>query len=129
MFTIEQIRQAHAKVKSGADFPAYMREIKALGVLGYDAYVADGRIDYFGAEGYTTSAPAKYDRMDVAGQSDIVQFRKDLKDHQQGLTDYLTFCRDCARSGVEKWIIDMDRMTCAYYDKAGNELLIENIPQ
>ncbi|SUJ21249.1 Phage envelope protein [Sphingobacterium spiritivorum] len=129
MFTIEQIRQAHAKVKSGADFPSYMREIKAFGVLGYNAYVADGRIDYFGAEGYTTSAPAKYDSLEVASQSDIVQFRKDLKDHQQGLTDYLTFCRDCARSGVEKWIIDMDRMTCAYYDKAGNELLIENIPQ
>ncbi|MGJ1360884.1 DUF1398 domain-containing protein [Sphingobacterium spiritivorum] len=129
MFTIEQIRQAHAKVKSGADFPSYMREIKALGVLGYNAYVEDGRIDYFGSEGYTASAPAKYDRLEVAGQSDIVQFSKDLKDHQQGLTDYLTFCGDCARSGVEKWIIDMDRMTCAYYDKAGNELLIENIPQ
>ncbi|MGJ1264485.1 DUF1398 domain-containing protein [Sphingobacterium spiritivorum] len=129
MFTIEQIRQAHAKVKSGADFPYYMREIKALGVLGYNAYVEDGRIDYFGAEGYTTSAPARYDRLEIAGQSDIMQFRKDLKDHQQGLTDYLTFCRDCARSGVEKWIIDMDRMTCAYYDKVGNELLIENIPQ
>jgi hypothetical protein len=35
MFTVEQIRAAHNKVKSGADFPAYIQEIKALGVSQY----------------------------------------------------------------------------------------------
>ena len=33
MFTVEQIKAAHSKVKSGADFPAYIQEIKALGLL------------------------------------------------------------------------------------------------
>jgi hypothetical protein len=32
MFTIEQIKQAHNKVKSGADFPKYIQEIKKLGM-------------------------------------------------------------------------------------------------
>jgi hypothetical protein len=32
MVTIEQIKQAHNKVKSGADFPKYIQEIKKLGV-------------------------------------------------------------------------------------------------
>ncbi|MGF7024877.1 MULTISPECIES: DUF1398 domain-containing protein [Sphingobacterium] len=31
MFTIEQIEAAHSNVKSGADFPAYIRDIKKLG--------------------------------------------------------------------------------------------------
>lgn len=31
MFTIEQIKTAHSQVKSGADFPAYIQEIKKLG--------------------------------------------------------------------------------------------------
>lgn len=31
MFTVEQIETAHAKVKSGADFPNYIKEIKELG--------------------------------------------------------------------------------------------------
>lgn len=30
MFTVEQIKAAHAKVKSGADFPGYITEIKSL---------------------------------------------------------------------------------------------------
>jgi len=28
MFTVEQIKAAHSKVKSGADFPSYIKEIK-----------------------------------------------------------------------------------------------------
>ena len=49
MFTLDQIKSAHSKVKSGADFPAYIREIKELGVTYYEAYVADGHVDYHGA--------------------------------------------------------------------------------
>jgi hypothetical protein len=30
MFTIEQIDQAHSKVKSGADFPKYIQDLKNL---------------------------------------------------------------------------------------------------
>ena len=37
MFTVEQIKAAHSKVQSGADFPAYIREIKELGVTHYEA--------------------------------------------------------------------------------------------
>lgn len=58
MFTVEQIKAAHSKVKSGADFPSYIREIKALGVTHYEAYVTDGHIDYHGSQNYTAKVPA-----------------------------------------------------------------------
>jgi uncharacterized protein YbcV (DUF1398 family) len=32
-------------------------------------------------------------------------------------------------TGIEKWEICMDKMTCIYFDKAGNEILVEAIPQ
>jgi uncharacterized protein YbcV (DUF1398 family) len=35
----------------------------------------------------------------------------------------------CATLGIEKWEIGMDKMTCTYFDKAGNEILVEQIPQ
>lgn len=128
MFTIAQIKQAHSKVQSGADFPAYIQEIKALGVTGYEAFVSDGRITYFGVNNYQTAAEPKYPELAIAEPSDKEQFKADLKAHQQGNTDYLTFCNDCAKSGIEKWVIVMDEMTCTYYDKAGNEILAEMIP-
>jgi uncharacterized protein YbcV (DUF1398 family) len=53
------------------------------------------------------------------------QFKVDLKKHQHGKTDYLTFIAMCAAFGVEKWSVRMDKMTCAYYDTAGKEILVE----
>jgi uncharacterized protein YbcV (DUF1398 family) len=129
MFTADQIKAAHSKVKSGADFPVYIREIKAMGVTHYESYVTDGHIDYHGANNHTANVPAKYEPLEIKDVSDAEQFKADLKAHQQGKTDYLTFCRDCAKYGIEKWKVDMEKMTCTYYDKSGNELLVEKIPK
>jgi uncharacterized protein YbcV (DUF1398 family) len=129
MFTLEQIKAAHSKVKSGIDFPAYIQEIKALGVTHYEAYVTDGHIDYHGANDYTAKVPAKYDPLIIACTSNSEQFKAALVAHQQGKTDFLTFIRICATVGIEKWAICMDKMTCTYYNKAGNEILVEEIPK
>lgn len=129
MFTAAHIKAAHSKVKSGADFPSYIKEIKSLGVTHYEAYVADGHIDYHGVDNNTTSIPAKYDRLEIAAEADIEVFKAGLKAHQQGKTDFLTFIKMCAETGIEKWEISMDKMTCIYYDKADNQVLEEMIPQ
>jgi len=129
MFTAEQIKTAHGKVKSGADFPAYIKEIKSLGVTHYEAYVTDGHIDYHGANNYTAKVPAKYEPLVIADTAKRDAFKAELVAHQQGKTDFLTFIKMCAAFGIEKWEICMDKMTCTYYDKAGNEVLVERIPQ
>lgn len=94
MFTTDQIKSAHSKVKSGADFPCYIREIEALGVTGYEAYVSDGHIDYHGAGGYTAKVPAKYDPITIAESCNPKRFTEELKAHQQGKTDFLTFIKN-----------------------------------
>ena len=129
MFTVEQIKAAHSKVKSGADFPSYIKEIKLLGVTHYEAYVTDGHIDYHGAKDYTAKVPAKYEPLVIADTSKREEFKTELVAHQQGKTDFLTFIKMCATFGIEKWAICMDKMTCTYFDKAGNEILVEQIPQ
>lgn len=129
MFTTEQIRTAHAKVKSGADFPAYIREIKQLGVTAYITYVADGRTEYHGGHGFTTASAAAYAPLDIAAQHNREAFAAALKAHQQGKTGFAGFVADCARWGVEKWMVRMDEMTCTYYDGQGNTVLTEAIPQ
>lgn len=129
MFTAEQIQAAHSKVKSGAEFPSYVKEIKELGVTHYEAYVTDGHIDYHSANDHTAKVPAKYDPLMIADNSNGEEFKLELVAHQQGKTDFLTFIKMCANYGIEKWAIRMDKMTCTYYDKAGNEILVEQIPQ
>lgn len=125
MFTIEQIQQAHSKVKSGADFPSYIQDLKNLGVKSYETYVIDGHAIYFG-ESFVSSKP-KYSELPVSDVCLKDDFLSDLKAHQQGKTDYMTFCSDCAKSGIEKWEMDIENMTCTYFDKSGNEVLQEFI--
>lgn len=129
MFTVEQIKAAHSKVKSGADFPSYIKEIKLLGVTHYEAHVTDGHTDYHGGSDHTATVPAKYEPMAIANIPQTEKFTAELLAHQQGKTDYLTFIKMCAETGIEKWEIRIDKMTCTYYDKAGNKILVEKIPQ
>ena len=128
MFTIQQIKEAHSKVKSGADFPRYIQDIIALGVTSFETFVFDNHTDYFGKDNYFTSSQGFSETLVVANESNIEQFKSDLKSHQQGNTDYMTFLKDCAKSGVEKWIVVMDKMTCSYYDKNAKVMLVEKIP-
>jgi uncharacterized protein YbcV (DUF1398 family) len=128
MFTIEKIHAAHAKVKTGADFPRYIKELKELGLKNYTNYVADGHTIYRGSDGYSQTGPAKYPEQVVKAQSSPEALKTAIKEHQAGKTDYLTVCRQAADAGVEKWIVDLDAMTCTYYDTAGNELMVEAIP-
>lgn len=128
MFTVGQIKQAHAKVKSGAEFPAYIQEIKQLGVTKFETWVIDSHTEYFGKDDYQTASNPMYENLVVADNSDKEKFSYLLKNHQQGKTDYFTFCKDCAETGIEKWIVCLDAMTCTYYDKAGSEILVEQVP-
>lgn len=128
MFTIEQIDQANSRVKSGADFPKLVQEFIELGIKTNDVYVHDGHAEYFGSDGFSIQADANYPTQEVAEKSDGEKFHHYLKIHQQGQTDYPTFCRHSAETGIEKWSLDFEKMTCTYFDKAGNEILVEQIP-
>ncbi len=128
MFTVEQIKAAHSKVKSGADFPAYIQEIKQLGVVDFVTWVTDSRTDYFGENGFKAVSEPQYDNLAIAEQLDKEQFAKDLKHHQQGGSDYFSFCQQAAETGIEKWVVSLEAMTCTYFDRAGGEVLVEAIP-
>lgn len=128
MFTLEQIKTAHSQVKSGADFPKYIRDIQKLGVTAYEVFVSDGHTDYYGKNDFKITSSAKYDTLPLSKISHSEKFTSDLLAHQQGKTDYMAFCLDCANSGIEKWIVNIAEMTCTYYDVAGTNILTEIIP-
>lgn len=129
MFTIEQIKEAHSKVKSGADFPAYVQDLISLGVTSYETYVSDGHSNYFGSGNFSIGSESKYQDLAITPTSNTEEFSSHLRSHQQGKTDYPTFCRDCAQTGVHKWIVNLGDFTCTYFDVSGKVLLTEAIPQ
>ncbi|QQX75655.1 MULTISPECIES: DUF1398 domain-containing protein [Aequorivita] len=128
MFTVEQIELAHSKIKSGAEFPKYIEEIKQIGVTAFETWVSDSHTEYFGKNNFRTKSKPKYEELDIADYTDKQKFEEYLKIHQKGETDYFTFCKHSAETGIEKWIVNLEKMTCVYFDKVENEVTIEHVP-
>ncbi len=128
MFTLEQIAAAHAQVKSGADFPRYVQALKGLGLAYYDFYVADGHSEYVATTGERLDAAAKYAPLAVAAIGDAAALRHTIAIHQQGQTDFPTFCQQAADAGVQYWRTDVVNLLCVYVDGAGTAILTEPIP-
>lgn len=128
MFTLAQIELAHGKVRSGADFPKYIQEISGFGVVSFETWVMDSHTNYFGNEGFRISSDGMYAPLSIEDFCYESAFKHALKIHQLGETDYFTFCQDCAKTGIEKWVVDLHKMSCTYFDKAENVVLVELIP-
>ena len=128
MFTLAQIESAHSDVESGKNFPAFAKTIKELGVQTFETFVEDGSSIYKGNDGHEVSGVQKYAPLLIYGIVNPEKFLADLRNHQQGNTDFFQFCKDCADSGIFKWIVDLNSKTCTYYDCEGNHVFKEKIP-
>ena len=128
MFTIDQIKEEHSKVKTGADFPKYIQDLIRLGVLGYITHVKNGKVVYYGVNHHRVCSDKKYDTIQIAEHPNKELFIEFLVQHQDGQTDYMTFCQHAGQCGISKWKVDIVDMTCTYLDKNDNPILIEKIP-
>ena len=128
MFIKEDIQKAESKITNGSDFPRFIKEIKAMGVIRNDVYVSNGLSVYFDSDNEVLQiSPEEYPELVVNEESSEEKLTHALEIHQKGETDYITFCKQAADAGVEKWITDLEDMTCTYLNSEGHELLKENI--
>ena len=126
-FTLPQIDRAYSRVKSTADFPQYTQALGKLGVVTYDHFVADGHNEYNGTGHVLATAPAG-SLLVVAACGDRQTLQHAITIHNQGQTNYSVFCQQAAEAGVAKWTVRPQEMTCTYYDRQGQPLLVEPIP-
>lgn len=129
MFTVQQIKAAHQKVKSGADFPQYVQEIKGLGLVRYEYMVTDGRTIYHGSNGFQTEAPAIYPQKAINPEASASQIEHQIREHQQGRSDFPTFCQQAADAGVHHWELNTQTMLCTYFSSNNQVMLAEPVPQ
>ena len=127
MFTIEQINDLHARLGSAKTLQEYVRALKAIGVERYDSYLADGHSEYFGQGGHRVVSPPVHGVLPVAETGQRETFLQHLSRHQRRQTTYAEMSRGLAQSGIEKWTVDTGRLTMTFYDKAGREMLVEQI--
>lgn len=129
MFTLQQVKDAHNKIQTGADFPAYIQDLKKLWVITYDTFTLDGHTTYYGESDYSINSESKYSPLIVALVAHSEEFLDNLRLHQQWWSDYMMFCRHAAQTWVHHWTVDIFKMICTYYDIVWNEILLEAIPE
>jgi uncharacterized protein YbcV (DUF1398 family) len=127
MFTIEQINDLHARLGSARTLPEYVLALKGLGVKRYDSYLDDGHSEYFGHDGHRVVSPPVHEVLPVAETGQGEAFLQHLRRHERRETTYLEMSRGLAQSGIEKWTVDTGTMTMTFHDKAGKEMLAEQI--
>jgi uncharacterized protein YbcV (DUF1398 family) len=127
MFTIEQINDLHDRFGSAKTLPEYVRALKAIGFERSDSYLADGHSEYFGQGGHSVVSPPVHEMLAVAETGQREAFLEHLGRHERRETTYLEMSNGLAKSGIEKWTVDTGKMTMTFYDKAGREMLVEQI--
>ena len=127
MFTIEEIQEIEQHSQGGKGFPQLAKGLAKLGVVRTDVFVINGMTTYFGEGDETVQGPPIYEDLLIEEESSILALQEALKIHQNGASDYQTFCRELAVAGVEKWVVDLTEMTISYFDMAGKELITEKI--
>ena len=127
MFSLEEIKDAHSKVKSGADFPKYVHYLKKMEMSHYDFFVADGHAKYVHNNGEFIESPAIYEDKAISSTSDATLLKHIIKIHQNGETDFMTFCQQSADAGVVLWRTDVTPMHAIYHKKKNKEKKIKEI--
>ena len=128
MFTLQEIKDAHSKVKSGADFPKYVQKKKKMEMSHYDFFVADGHAKYVHNNGEFIESPAIYEAKNISSTSDATLLKHIIKIHQNGETDFMTFCQQSADVGVVLWRTDVTNMKVIYLNDKNEEMVVEVVP-
>ncbi|MFB2437399.1 DUF1398 domain-containing protein [Staphylococcus aureus] len=127
-FKLSAIQQAHQHF-TGVDFPKLFKAFKDMGMTYNIVNIQDGTATYVhqSEDDIVTSSVKSNHPVAPSSNQSIVQ--DVLTRHQQGQTDFETFCDEMAQAGIYKWHIDIQAGTCTYIDLQEQAIISELIPQ
>ncbi|HHC5944100.1 TPA: DUF1398 domain-containing protein [Staphylococcus aureus] len=127
-FTFSEIQQAHQQF-TGVDFPKLFKAFKDMGMTYNIVNIQDGTATYVHQSEDDIVTSSVKSNHPVAPSSNQSILQDVLTRHQQGQTDFETFCNEMAEAGIYKWHIDIQAGTCTYIDLKEQAIISELIPQ
>ncbi len=127
-FTLSAIQQAHQQF-TGVDFPKLFKAFKDMGMTYNIVNIQDGTATYVHQSKDDIVTSSVKSNHPVAQKSNKTIVQDVLTRHQQGQTDFETFCDEMAEAGIYKWHIDIQAGTCTYIDLKEQAIISELIPQ
>jgi uncharacterized protein YbcV (DUF1398 family) len=125
-FTLEDIDRAHKGV-TNETVRKYLKSLHDLGIVSYTTHISDGHSDYFDSKGNKLSSVAVHERYEISDEASRESARRAIEAHGLRETDYFAFSRQLAAAGVCAWVMDPVEMTCTFYSKSGEKLLVDDV--
>ncbi|HDC6346551.1 TPA: DUF1398 family protein [Staphylococcus aureus] len=127
-FTLSAIQQAHQQF-TGVDFPKLFKAFKDMGMTYNIVNIQDGTATYVHQSEDDIVTSSVKSNHPVAQKSNKTIVQDVSTRHQQGQTDFETFCDEMAEAGIYKWHIDIQAGTCTYIDLQDQAVISELIPK
>lgn len=119
----------HINNFTGVDFPKLFKAFKDMGMTYNIVNIQDGTATYVHQSEDDIVTSSVKSNHPVAQKSNKTIVQDVLTRHQQGQTDFETFCDEMAEAGIYKWHIDIQAGTCTYIDLQDQAVISELIPQ
>lgn len=126
-FSLTSIQEAH-KLYTGPDFPKLIKAFKSMEMITNIFDLETGIVTYINRSGDILESTGIKVEFDICETGKYEEAIFALQRNQRGESDFYSFCNEVAKAGIYKWVSDLDAMTCSYFDKMEQVIIIENIP-
>lgn len=121
IFSLEGIKKAQ-NMYTGPDFPKLVEEYKKMGIITNTYNIERGEVTYINNLGACIIDTGIKVEFQIPDTPTYEKALLGLKRNQTGKSDFITFCNEVAQTGIYKWVVNLENMTCDYYDK--NEIIV-----
>ena len=115
------------QVRYKSDFPQFLTQLKQNDISYYIYFVATGNVKIVTTSDSYVSMKSDRSLIKVSAGGSSHLARMAAKRHFTGITPFEQYCRELARAGVFKWVVDVNEVNRSYWSKDNQLLHTENI--
>ncbi|MBC1184092.1 DUF1398 domain-containing protein [Kluyvera sichuanensis] len=123
----EMLRGFFEQVRNESDFLQFLTELKQNNISYYIYFVATGNVKVVTSSDSYVSMKSDRGLIKINSEASGCLTRIAAKRHFTHVTAFDQYCRELARAGVFKWVVDVNEVNRYYWSKDNQLLHTENI--
>lgn len=123
----EMLRGFFEQVRNESDFLQFLTELKQNNISYYIYFVATGNVKVVTSSDSYVSMKSDRGLIKINSEASGCLTRIAAKRHFTHVTAFDEYCRELARAGVFKWVVDVNEVNRYYWSKDNQLLHTENI--
>lgn len=121
------LRGFFEQVRNESDFLQFLTELKQNNISYYIYFVATGNVKVVTSSDSYVSMKSDRGLIKINSEASSCLTRIAAKRHFTHVTAFDQYCRELARAGVFKWVVDVNEVNRYYWSKDNQLLHTENI--